>query len=220
MDIKIIKLLLGLLVSYLLGSIPTAYIFGRITQGIDLRQHGSGNLGATNAFRVLGKGIGSMVLILDILKGTLAVLLVKYFFYNKALNISEHLVLCIAAIAVVSGHNWTIFLKFKGGKGIATSLGALIAFAIVIERFAWVVISVTLFWIILFLSSGFVSLASVISSLSLPLFALFFHLPDEIIVFLLILALFSLIKHKPNITRLLQKKESRINTRRFLKKLF
>ncbi len=220
MDIKIIKLLLGIIFSYLLGAIPSAYIFGRITKGIDIRQHGSGNLGATNAFRVLGRGTGTIVLVLDILKGTLAVICVKYFFYSDELGLSANLVLCLSAIAVVCGHNWTIFLGFKGGKGIATSLGALIAFSILIERFVWVVICVVLLWLTIFIPSGFVSLASVICSLFLPVFSIGFHLPLEITIFLAILGAFSVIRHKSNIYRLLQKKESRFNTRALFSKLF
>jgi len=219
MDTKIIKLLLGIIFSYSLGSIPMAYIFGRVTKGIDLRQHGSGNLGATNAFRVLGSGTGTIVLILDILKGTLAVICTKYFFYSDQLQLSANSALCLSAIAVVCGHNWTIFMGFKGGKGIATSLGALIAFAIIIDRFAWVVVSIIFLWLIIFIPTGFVSLASVICSLCLPILSIFFHLPLEIITFLLILGIFSLIRHKSNIYRLLQKKEPRFNTRAFFTKL-
>jgi glycerol-3-phosphate acyltransferase PlsY len=212
-----IKLIAGLMLSYCIGSIPTGYLFGNMRKGIDLRKHGSGNMGATNAFRVLGKTIGTTVLILDILKGTLAVLLMKYFFYDPNLPVSESLVLCAFAVAVVSGHNWTIFLKFKGGKGIATTLGALIAFSILIDRFVWVVLSVVALWLIIFITTGFVSLASVLCSITLPLLAIFFRSPIEILIFCIILAAFSLSKHKANISRLLHKKESRFNTRQLFK---
>ena len=219
MDTKIIKLLLGIIFSYLLGSIPMAYIFGKMTKGVDLRQHGSGNLGATNAFRILGRGTGTIVLILDILKGALAVICTKYFFNSGQLLLSANSVLCLSAIAVVCGHNWTVFLGFKGGKGIATSLGALIAFSVLIERFVWVIVCVVLLWLVIFIPSGFVSLASVICSLCLPVLSIFFHLPLEITIFLIILGIFSLIRHKSNIYKLLQKKESRFNTRAFFSKL-
>ena len=218
MDKIMTRLLLGLILSYLIGSIPSGYLLGKIIKGVDLRQHGSGNLGATNAFRVLGKGIGAGVLIVDILKGTFAVILAKNYFYQENMGISLNLFLCLTAIAVVSGHNWTIFLRFKGGKGIATSLGVLIAFAILIERFIWVVLCVVFLWLIIFLSSGFVSLASVLCSIALPLASIFFHLPKEIIILLSVLGVFSVIRHKPNISRLLQKKESRFHPLRFIKK--
>ena len=214
------RIFIALILSYLTGSIPTAYIFGKITKRIDLRQYGSGNLGATNAFRVLGKRIGATVLILDILKGLMAVLFSKTYFYSQVSGVSENLFLCLTALAVVSGHNWTIFLGFKGGKGIATSFGVLIAFSILIERFFWLALAAIFSWLIIFLIYGFVSLASVICSITLPILAIFFYLPKEIVFFLLILGAFSLIRHNSNIIRLLQKKESRFDTKTFLNKLF
>lgn len=214
-----LKIISGLIISYVLGSIPTAYLFGRLYKGIDLRKHGSGNLGATNAFRVLGKGIGTSVLIIDILKGTISVLLAGLFFYSPDINISKNLYLCLAAITAVCGHNWTVFLKFKGGKGIATSLGALIGFSILINKFAFTCLAIVLLWLIIFLATGFVSLASVICSACLPVLGIIFHLPLEILLFLALLSVFSIIKHKSNIIRLLQKKESRFNTKKFLAKL-
>jgi len=219
-----LKPLLGLLISYLLGAIPTAYLFGRLFKGIDLRQHGSGNLGATNAFRVLGKGAGTLVLIIDILKGTTAVLLSRYaFFAPQAMpqtGISLPFYLCLSAVCAVAGHNWTIFLGFKGGKGVATSLGVLIAFSILIDRFFILVLLVTGLWLILFLATGFVSLASVICSAALPLLGLILRLPASIKIFLIVLGIFSLVRHKANISRLLQKKESRFNTASLFKKIF
>lgn len=219
MDPIIIKTLLGLLCSYLIGSVPTAFCFGKMTKGIDLRQHGSGNLGATNAFRVMGKTIGTTVLALDIFKGIAALLLAKLIFYDEGLWISQDLYFCLAGIAVIAGHNWTIFLGFKGGKGIATSLGVLIGFSVLIDRFAWIVLAEIILWLAIFLASGYVSLASVLCSLTLPFLGIFLHLSKQITAFLLLLAIVSLIRHKSNILRLLQKKEHRFKTRDFLKKL-
>jgi len=248
----IIKPILGLLISYLIGSIPTGYLFGRWTKGIDLRQHGSGNLGATNAFRVLGKKIGAIVLILDILKGAAAILLARFLFYVPNMNLSTelhgstavvssqsgflwsgiplappsetwwgiNLYLCLTAVAVVSGHNWTCFLGFKGGKGVATTLGALIAFSIFVNRFIWLLVCMIILWLVCFLSTGLVSLASIIASISLPIAALFFRIPTEIIIFLALLGGFSVFRHKSNILRILQKKESRFDTKKILKKFF
>ena len=216
----IIKPILGLLISYLLGSIPTGYLFGRWTKGIDLRQHGSGNLGATNAFRVLGKKIGTTVLILDILKGTIAILLAKFLFYVPSTNLSINLYLCLAAITVVSGHNWTCFLGFKGGKGVATTLGALIAFSILVDRFVWLLVCMIILWLTCFLSTGLVSLASIIASICLPIAALFLRIPTEVTIFLALLGGFSVFRHKSNISRILQKKESRFDTKKILKKFF
>ncbi len=215
-----LKPLTGLLISYLLGAIPTAYLFGRLLKGIDLRRHGSGNLGATNAFRVLGKGTGTLVLIIDILKGTTAVLLSRYAFFTTQAGISLPFYLCLSAVCAVSGHNWTIFLGFKGGKGVATSLGVLIAFSILIEKFFVLVLLIIGLWLILFLATGFVSLASVICSAVLPLLGFILQLPASIEIFLAVLGIFSIIRHNANISRLLQKKESRFNTASVFKKVF
>ena len=100
----------AVIVSYLIGAIPTAYIFGRALKGIDIRQHGSGNVGATNAFRILGKGPGTAVLLLDVLKGAVVTSLVADLFGQ-----TDPLMRVILGIIVVCGHNWTVFLNFKGG---------------------------------------------------------------------------------------------------------
>ncbi len=220
MAYHMLRPLTGLLISYLLGAIPTAYLFGRLLKGIDLRQHGSGNLGATNAFRVLGKGAGTLVLIIDILKGAAAVLLSRYVFFAPQAGISFPFYLCLSAVCAVSGHNWTIFLGFKGGKGVATSLGVLIAFSILIEKFFILVLLITGLWLILFLATGFVSLASVICSAALPLLGIILQLPASIEIFLAVLGIFSIVRHKANISRLLQKKESRFDTASVFKKVF
>lgn len=219
MEQHILKLTAGLLISYLVGSVPTAYSFGKIRKGIDLRHYGSGNLGATNAFRVLGKGLGTTVLVIDILKGTAAVCLCRYLFYAQNDWLSLNLYLCLAAVAVVCGHNWTVFLGFKGGKGVATSLGVLLGFTLVIDKFILIVAAILLLWLLVFIPSGYVSLASMVCSLVLPVLGIAFRLPGEIILFLLALSVVSLIKHKSNISRLLEKKESRFDTKSFLKKL-
>src|SRR5271169_5665889 len=118
-------LAISVLLAYLIGSIPVAYIFGRVLKKLDIREHGSGNMGATNAFRVLGKGPGTVVLILDIIKGIIPVtLLANFFDQGQALS------LVIISMAAVAGHNWPVFLGFKGGKGMATTLGILMGLAI------------------------------------------------------------------------------------------
>ncbi len=208
----------GLIVSYLLGSIPTAFLMGRILRKIDIRQHGSGNVGATNAFRVLGKKIGTAVLLADIAKGFAAVGLAKNLFYEPVPEISLNAYLCCSALTVVAGHNWTVFLSFKGGKGMATSLGALLAFAVLIPGFAGTLLTMLTFWCVVFLVSGYVSLASVAAAILLVPTAIFFHVPKEVIAFLGILSILAVFRHKSNIIRLLQKSENRFNTRRLFKK--
>jgi len=213
-----LNIFLGLIVSYLLGSIPTAFLLGKVLRKIDIRRHGSGNVGATNAFRVLGKKIGTAVLLADIVKGFAAVALAQGFFYEPLPEISLNTYLCCTALTVVAGHNWTLFLSFKGGKGMATSLGALLAFTVLIPGFAGTLTCMLVFWCVVFLVSGYVSLASVTAAIFLTPTAIFFRVPKEVAVFLAILSIVALFRHKSNILRLLQKKESRFNTRRLFKK--
>ena len=118
------SIITGLIISYLVGSIPTAYLFARIFKGIDIRKHGSGNVGATNAIRVLGKTIGICVLIIDVLKGFVVVL-----FLADRFSGYEWFKIAVG-FASVCGHNWPVFLRFKGGKGVATSLGVLLGLAL------------------------------------------------------------------------------------------
>lgn len=106
----------GIIISYFIGSIPTAFIFGRLLQGIDIRKFGSGNVGATNAIRVLGKRVGIAVLILDILKGVISILLVQEI--ASRINISPEILRILSGVSCICGHNWTIFLNFKEGKAL------------------------------------------------------------------------------------------------------
>lgn len=200
------NILLGVVVSYLLGSIPTAYIFGRVLKGIDIRQHGSGNVGATNAFRILGKGPGTLVLLLDVLKGVLAITVVGNFFQFD--QIILRILLCVA---VVVGHNWTVFLNFKGGKGIATSLGVLIGLAIQYEMLR-PVLGLTLgTWIVVFLISGYVSLSSLVAALMLPLSMLWTRQPKEVLGLGILFCVFVFVRHASNIQRLLAGQERQVN---------
>ena len=153
---NLLFLAISAVLAYLIGSIPVAYIFGRVLKNLDIREHGSGNMGATNAFRVLGRGPGTIVLILDIIKGIIPVTLLA-----NAFGLGDALSLVIIAVAAVAGHNWTVFLGFKGGKGMATSLGVLIGLAIQLPGLRIVLGLATLIWVVLFLSLGYVSLASI-----------------------------------------------------------
>lgn len=199
------KFVLGVICSYLLGSIPTAFIYGKMSKGIDIRQHGSGNVGATNVFRVLGKGPGILVLILDILKGAAAVTVIP-----RLLGIEGTIPKVILALVVVSGHNWTIFLRFKGGKGIAATLGALIGLAVEITLLRPVLLWTVLVWLICFLLTGFVSLSSVVASVCLPLSMVWMNQPIELICLGVIFCIFVVIRHRPNIRRLFSGQEPRV----------
>lgn len=199
------KLVLALWVSYFLGAVPTAYIAGRLLKDIDIRKHGSGNVGATNVFRVLGKWPGIIVLALDILKGVAAVTLVGDFF-----GLSQVWHRVVLALVVVSGHNWTVFLDFKGGKGIATSLGVLIGLAIKIAVIRPVLLFTLLAWLAVFLSTGFVSLASVVAAVSLPIIMALTSQTFPLVVLGVIFCVFVVVRHRPNIKRLWDGQESRV----------
>ncbi|MBF0478470.1 MAG: glycerol-3-phosphate 1-O-acyltransferase PlsY [Candidatus Omnitrophica bacterium] len=195
----------AIFLSYLIGSIPTAYIFGKFYKGIDIRQHGSGNVGATNVFRVLGKVPGSIVLILDILKGVIAVILLSSVF-----SCNDVWQLIALSLAAVCGHNWTIFLKFKGGKGIATSLGVLIALAVKLVGIRLALMITVETWLICFILTSFVSLSSILAGLAFPLAIVLTHQHPLLIGMSVVFGAFVIIRHKPNIQRLIQGKEPRV----------
>jgi len=199
------NLVLGILVSYLVGSIPTAFIFGKICKGIDIRQHGSGNVGATNVFRVLGKTPGSVVLILDIIKGIIPIVLVADMFGTTQ---TWERILC--GLGAVVGHNWTVFLKFKGGKGVATSLGVLIGLTIKIVAIRLVLFWTIIIWIICFLLSRFISLASVVAATALPILMTLTDQDFEMVLLGVIFCVFVVFRHKGNIKRLFAGEEPRV----------
>ncbi len=199
-------IILGAVLSYLLGSFPTAYILGNLTKGIDIRQHGSGNVGATNVFRVLGRGPGIIVLIIDILKGVLAVWLI-----GDLLGLTENYQRIILSLCAVIGHNWTIFLGFKGGKGIATSLGVLIGLTVKIASIRIVLLVTMLVWLASFLITGIVSLSSIVAATLLPIVMVLTNQAFEIVVLGIIFCVFVVLRHRPNIKRLLSGKEPKVN---------
>jgi glycerol-3-phosphate acyltransferase PlsY len=198
-------LFLGLASAYLIGSIPTAYIFGRILKGIDIREYGSGNIGATNVFRVIGKVPGAVVLAIDILKGLLCTTYVASLFLYMAPVTRPELYRIFIGLSAIAGHNWTVFLKFKGGKGVATSAGVVIG---LIPKIFWLGFLV---WLITFFITGLVSLSSIIAAITVPIFTLAFGQPAEIIVFMSVLCLIIVYKHKSNIRRLARGEEKRVS---------
>jgi glycerol-3-phosphate acyltransferase PlsY len=199
----------GIAISYLVGSIPTAYIFGRVLKGIDIREFGSGNVGATNALRLLGKGPGITILFLDILKGLLPVVFLGNFIQPRT-SLNPQIIFILLGIACIIGHNWTIFLNFKGGKGIATSLGVLLGLAVNIPGLGPVLGLVLLIWLVVFTLSRIVSLSSLVSALSLPVFMLIFKQSKIMISATMILSIFVILRHKSNIVRLYHGQETRL----------
>lgn len=200
------KTILVIISCYLLGSIPFGYIVGKLFKGVDIREYGSGNIGAANAFRILGTSLASLVIIGDIGKGIFSIYLVQY------LNIDSFLIITIAGLAVICGHDWSVFLGFKGGKGIATTFGVIVALNPIISILAVVV------WVIVIIITRYASLSSILAVISIMLFTILFKQPYEYIVLSAIIILLSIFKHKENIERLRTGKERKIGEKVEIKK--
>ncbi len=186
-----------LLLGFVLGSIPTGYLVGRL-KGVDIREHGSGNIGSTNVLRVLGKGPGYFVFACDALKGIASVLLAYRLF-----PAGGDLGAIGAAVGCILGHNFTPWLRFKGGKGMATSLGVLIALLPVVSVLAFG------FWGVMFLLTRYVSLASILASAALPVFTWLVRGIGVLFWFTLLIGVLAIVRHRSNIQRLLNGTESR-----------
>ena len=187
--------------AFLLGSIPTGYLVAR-AKGVDIRQHGSGNIGATNVFRTLGKPLGIFVFVIDALKGFAAVWLASRF------GGGSDWAGIVAAVATIAGHNYTPWLGFKGGKGIATSAGVLLALM------PWAVLAIAVVWIVVFQISRYVSLASICAAAALPVAvgALWFAGcggNGPLLGFSLVISALAIWRHRTNIQRLRAGTESR-----------
>jgi glycerol-3-phosphate acyltransferase PlsY len=196
--------LLFILLAYLLGSIPTAVWVGKSWYAIDVREHGSKNAGATNTFRVLGKKPGIIVLIIDIIKGAIASLL-PFYFYTGTTDQVVNLQIITSIVAVV-GHVFPCFANFKGGKGVATSLGVIIGLH---PAAAGICMAV---FLLVFLTSHYVSLGAMIGAITFPLSIVFvFHTHSFwLIVFAHVLAFLVILAHRKNIQRLLKGEESKM----------
>ncbi|MEO1050885.1 MAG: glycerol-3-phosphate 1-O-acyltransferase PlsY [Bacteroidota bacterium] len=203
-----ILIVLGFISAYLLGSVPTAVWFGKLYHGIDVREHGSGNPGATNTFRVLGKRAGFIVLLIDVLKGlfaaSIATLLMKGGFISSNNLVTFKL---LYGIMAVTGHIFSAFINFKGGKGVATLLGMMIAI-----HYEAALVCIALFLVIL-ITSKYVSLGSILSALAFPIMLTFiprFQTSEPLLIifgfFLFIVVVWT---HHKNIKRLLEGKENK-----------
>lgn len=197
-------LVLSLLISYLIGSMPTSYILGKALRGIDIRQFGSGNVGATNVYRVVGKLPSILVLIIDIAKGLICVTLIANLFLRLGISINSESYRLALGLAAVIGHDWTVFLKFKGGKGVATSSGVLIGIAPKIFLLGLFI------WICVFLWKRYVSLASITSVVSVPIFFSVLSYPVSYVIFSSLICAITVYKHLPNVKRLVRGEENKI----------
>ncbi|MCM8783017.1 MAG: glycerol-3-phosphate 1-O-acyltransferase PlsY [Candidatus Omnitrophica bacterium] len=202
--------LAGLFLSYLLGSLPPAYVLVRVIKKQDIRQLGSGNVGATNASRILGKRWGIFVLGIDILKALIPVIVIADYILGKVNFFSEDALRLILGFSAVSGHSWPLFLRFKGGKAVASTFGVMLGLALKINGFFWILISLVIIWIIVFLFSRIVSLASVFTAFFLPFLMVVFKQSKETVLMSLLFSFLIISKHIPNIQRVIQKKEPRL----------
>ena len=211
------------ILSYLIGSVPTSIIVSKLVRGIDIREHGSGNAGGSNVFRVLGWKYGILVILLDALKGALAVIVVARFYMDSFpfKNITPFddftLVQIICGVTAVIGHIWTVFAGFRGGKGIATGLGVLIMIVTVDMALA-----LGIFFIVVGISR-YISLGSLAAAVAVPLILVIrenifgVDIPgySTVLPFCIVLALLVIYTHRKNIDRLINGSENKIS---FVKK--
>lgn len=186
------------LLAYLIGAIPTGYLIGKIGYGVDLKTTGSGNVGATNAYRTLGAKVGLLVFFADFFKGMAAV-------YP---GMPDPVLVLACAVFAIIGNDWSVFLKFKSGKGVACGVGAFTLICPYATLASFVV------WLAVFRWKRIVSLASVISAPVVPIVIMIMRQPAEYQVFSVAAALIVIVKHKDNIGRLIRGEEKPITARK------
>ena len=189
---------LSIIIGYIFGSIPSGLVLVKMVCGIDIREYGSKNIGTTNVFRTVGGRMASIVLIADVIKGILAVLLVRYFFES---NLQLEL---LTAIASLLGHNYSIFLGFKGGRGVATGLGLILLFMPDVCIFSFTV------WLVIVFVTRYVSLGSIVGAFITPIVAYYRGYPIELVLFALAACVFVIVRHYENMKRLIAGTESKI----------
>lgn len=196
-EVGILHFLLGFVLGHVCGSVPSGLWLVQAFHGIDIRNYGSKNIGTTNVFRTVGPKTAVLVLIADAFKGILAVGIMSYFFHNPLLDV-------VTALGALLGHNYSLFLGFKGGKGVATALGLLI--------FMMPKVAVASFgiWLVCVLLTRYVSLGSIMAAIFTPPLAWYLGYPSAYVIFSVIAASFVVLRHKENIHRLLTGTESKI----------
>ena len=196
-EVGILHFLLGFVLGHVCGSVPSGLWLVQAFHGIDIRNYGSKNIGTTNVFRTVGPKTAVLVLIADAFKGILAVGIMSYFFHNPLLDV-------VTALGALLGHNYSIFLGFKGGKGVATALGLLI--------FMMPKVAVASFgiWLVCVLLTRYVSLGSIMAAIFTPPLAWYLGYPSAYVIFSVVAACFVVLSHKENIHRLLTGTESKI----------
>lgn len=210
-------LVLFLILAFFIGSIPFSFILGKRVKGIDLRQHGSGNLGSTNVFRTLGPWWGALCLVLDMAKGALAVALMTWLVStwpeteSTPFHITPDLFRIFAGFVAAMGHTFSPFVSFHGGKGVATTGGAFAVLA------PWAVITATVAFIAVFATTRIVSIGSITAASILPLAVVFFEMQNNepsktIIAFVFLTCGWVIFKHRSNILRLREGTESKVGS--------
>jgi acyl phosphate:glycerol-3-phosphate acyltransferase len=197
-----------IILAYLLGSLPTGYLAGRILQGIDIREHGSGSTGATNVLRTLGKVPGSIVLLIDALKGVLAIVLTQTVFTLDLLPTLptdwEFYLVPLAAIGAILGHSKSVWLGFQGGKSVATGIGVLLAMSWQVGLAAIAVFAVSI------AISRIVSISSILGAISATVWMIVFAQPVAYIVFAIVGGIYVVWLHRANIKRLIAGTEAKV----------
>ena len=205
-----ISLIVIIFLSYLTGSIPTSIIFSKLFRGFDIRDHGSGNAGGTNAWRILGWKLGLSVMLIDIAKGVVATVLISSIKIDT-LTLQPDVVQIIAGMSAIFGHIWTIFAGFRGGKGVGTGAGMIIGLYPVAA-----LICILIFAIVL-LTVRIVSVSSMTAAISLPLvlyiLRTYFEFPisDVLLYFSIFIGLLIVFTHRSNIQKILKGEENRVN---------
>lgn len=194
------RYILAIIIGYLMGNIAPSYFAGKLLGNIDIRNHGSGNAGATNVWRVLGTRPGIIVFILDVLKGFLAAMIGNL--------LGGQLGAALAGCAVIIGHDYPIFLHFKGGKGISTSFGVLLYLAPLVPLTALII------GIIIIYNTCYVSLASIVGVILAPILTALYRYPKQYVFVALLIMVLGLYRHKDNIKRLLNGTENKIQIKK------
>lgn len=202
---ELLLIVTGVVISYLIGSMPTALWVGKAFYGLDIREHGSGNSGATNTFRVLGKKAGTVVLLIDVIKGLTAASLVRYLHFVDLGTVKYVNLQLLFGLSAVLGHIFPLYANFKGGKGIATLLGMIIAI-----HYLSALACIALFVVILF-STRYVSLSSILAAIAFPVFAVLIYKNEEpfFVAFGIAAAIMVVMTHQKNIVRLVAGNENK-----------
>jgi len=202
--IEILAFLASVLLAYLIGSFPTSFVLTKFLKGIDIRQVGSKNAGATNVLRTAGKIPALITLIIDILKGFLVVAVLAPLLYPSIRELDYDFYRIFLGLVAVCGHIWPVFLGFKGGKGVATTIGVGLVIApvsLVVSLFIWTAA---------FSMTKYVSLSSIISLIIFPILTVIFNYSLYTIIFSIIICAIVIYRHKENIRRLLKREENKI----------